>query len=182
MTHIRSFEGKRPRIADDAWIDETAVVIGDVTLGHRASIWPLCVVRGDIHRIEIGAETNVQDGAVLHVTRDSRFRPGGASLIIHERVTVGHRVVLHGCEIQHHCLIGIGARVLDGVLLRPYTLIGAGSLITPDQVLEGGYLWHGAPARRVRALRDQELEYLDEVAANYVDLAARHRASDPGQN
>ena len=176
MAHIRPFEDKTPHIDPTAWVDDTAVVIGDVTLGPGASIWPLCVVRGDIHRIEIGADTNIQDGSVLHVTHDSRFMPGGAPLIVHHHVTVGHQVVLHGCEIGDHCLIGIGARVLDRAVIEPRTLLGAGSLVTPGQVLTGGSLWVGAPARRVRALTDRELEYLEYSAANYVRLAQRHRA------
>ncbi|EXJ15878.1 gamma carbonic anhydrase family protein [Imhoffiella purpurea] len=174
-SNIRSFEGRSPIVAEDAWIDETAVVVGDVTLGAESSIWPQCVVRGDIHRIEIGRRTNIQDGSVLHVSHDSRFMPGGAPLIVHDGVTVGHQVVLHGCEIQDHCLVGIGARVLDRALLQPRTMLGAGSLVTPGQVLEGGYLWLGAPARRARALTDRELEYLDYVADNYVRLIARYR-------
>lgn len=177
MPKIRPFEDKSPRIAEDAWIDETAVVIGDVTLDPGASIWPFCVVRGDIHRIEIGAETNIQDGSVLHVSHDSRFMSGGAPLIVHERVTVGHQVVLHGCEIGDHCLIGIGARVLDRARIGPRTLLGAGALVPPGMVLEGGFLYVGAPARRVRPISDQELEYLEYSAANYVRLAARHRSS-----
>jgi carbonic anhydrase/acetyltransferase-like protein (isoleucine patch superfamily) len=174
--HIRSFEDARPKIDPSAWVDETAVVIGKVTLGTCASVWPGCVIRGDIHRIEIGARTNIQDGSVLHVSHDSRFMPGGAPLIVHEDVTVGHQVVLHGCEIRHHCLIGIGARVLDRALLEPYTLLGAASLVTPGQILEGGYLWLGAPARRGRPLTDREREYLEYAAHNYVRLAARYRA------
>jgi carbonic anhydrase/acetyltransferase-like protein (isoleucine patch superfamily) len=177
MSQIRPFEGKHPRIDASAWIDETAVVVGEVTLGPGASVWPGCVIRGDIHRIEIGARTNIQDGSILHVSHDSRFMPGGAPLVVHEDVTVGHQVVLHGCEIHHHCLIGIGARVLDRAVLEPRTLLGAGSLVTPGQRLEGGYLWLGAPARRVRTLTDRELAYLEYVADSYVRLAARHRAA-----
>lgn len=176
MTGLRAFEGKRPQLAEDSWIDATAVVIGDVLLGAGASVWPLCVVRGDIQRIEIGAGSNIQDGCVLHVSHDSRFMPGGAPTIIHERVTVGHQALLHGCEIQESCLVGSGARVLDRAVLRPYTLLGAGSLVTPGQTLEGGYLWLGAPARRIRPLTDLEFDYLEYAAANYVRLAARHRA------
>jgi carbonic anhydrase/acetyltransferase-like protein (isoleucine patch superfamily) len=177
MGHIRPFEDKSPRIAEGAWVDETAVVIGDVTLGPRASIWPQCVIRGDIHRIEIGAETNIQDGSILHVSHDSCFMPGGAPLILHGRVTVGHQVVLHGCEVGELCLIGIGARVLDRAVIRPRTMLGAGALVPPGRVLEGGYLYMGVPAQRSRALTDRELEYLEYTAANYVRLAARHRAS-----
>ncbi|MCG6897568.1 MAG: gamma carbonic anhydrase family protein [Thiocapsa sp.] len=177
MSQIRSFEGKQPSIDASAWVDATALIIGDVTLGPGASVWPACVIRADIHRIEIGARTNIQDGSILHVSHDSGFMPGGAPLIIHEGVTVGHQVVLHGCEIYEGCLVGIGARVLDRAVLQPRTLLGAGSLVAPGQVLAGGHLWLGAPARRVRKLTDRELEYLEYAAANYVRLAARHRAA-----
>lgn len=176
MDPIRPFEDHYPSIDPSAWVDPTAVVIGDVTLGAGASIWPLCVVRADLHRITIGTGTNIQDGSILHVSRDSRSMPGGAPLIIHERVTVGHQAVLHGCEIGDLCLIGIGARVLDRAVIEPRTLLGAGALVTPGQRLTGGALWVGAPARRVRPLTEQELDYLESTAANYVRLAERHRA------
>lgn len=172
---LRGLDGRHPRLGPEVWVDPTAVVIGDVTLGAGVSVWPQCVVRGDVHRIEIGAETNVQDGAVLHVSHDSRFHPGGAPLIVHERVTVGHQAVLHGCEVQALCLIGIGARVLDRAVLEPNVMLGAGALVPPGQVLHGGYLYLGAPAQRVRALSDRELEYIAYTAEHYVRLAARHR-------
>jgi carbonic anhydrase/acetyltransferase-like protein (isoleucine patch superfamily) len=175
MSNVRPFAGLSPRIDPAAWVDETAVLIGDVTLGPGASVWPLCVLRGDIHRIEIGAGTNIQDGSILHVSHDSRFMPGGAPLVVHERVTVGHQVVLHGCEIGERCLIGIGARVLDRAVVEPRTIVGAGALVPPGKTLAGGYLWVGAPVRRVRTLTDQELEYLEYVADNYVRLAGHHR-------
>jgi len=176
MASIRPFQGKKPSIGDEAWIDETAVVVGDVEIGARASIWPMTVVRGDIHRISIGAESNVQDGSILHVSHDGRFLPGGAPLVIHDHVTIGHQVVLHGCEIHDYCLVGIGSRVLDRVVLEPRTMLGAGSLVPPGRTLQGGYLWHGAPAKRIRRLTDVELEYLEYTAQYYVKLAAGHRA------
>lgn len=179
MSNIRPFEGLCPRIDPEAWIDPTALVIGDVALGPRASVWPMSVIRGDIHRIVIGAGTNIQDGSVLHVSHDSRFMPGGAPLIIGERVTVGHQALLHGCQIGDLCLIGSGARVLDRVVIPAHTMLGAGTLVTPGQVLEGGNLYVGAPARRARALKDSELEYLEYSAANYMRLAARHAAGAP---
>lgn len=177
MPNIRTYQGRHPRIAADAWIDETSVVVGDVQIGARSSVWPMCVLRGDVHHIEVGAETNIQDGSVLHVSHDSRFMPGGAPLIIRDRVTVGHQVMLHGCEIRDCCLIGIGSRVLDRAVLKPHTMLGAGSLVPPGRVLDGGYLWVGTPAKRVRPLTDQELEYLEYSAGHYVRLAEGHRSS-----
>jgi carbonic anhydrase/acetyltransferase-like protein (isoleucine patch superfamily) len=175
MSNIRPLAGLTPRIAADAWIDETAVVIGDVEIGSRSSIWPFAVVRGDIHRIRIGTASNIQDACVLHVSHDSRFVPGGHPLIVHDRVTVGHQAVLHGCEVGEACLIGIGARVLDGAVLEPGVMLGAGALVPPGRVLEGGYLWVGAPARRLRTLTAGERDYLDYSADHYVRLAQRHR-------
>jgi len=119
MPDIRTFDGKTPDIAPDAWVDPSAIVIGDVTLGSQSSIWPMTVVRGDIHRIKIGARTNIQDGSVLHVTHDSRFNPRGFPLDIGDDVTVGHKALLHGCKIGHHCLIGMGAIVMDGAVIDP---------------------------------------------------------------
>ena len=174
-SNIRPHQGRRPRLGEGAWIDPTAVVIGDVDLGERASVWPMAVVRGDIHRIAIGACTNIQDGSVLHVSHESRFFPGGAPLILGDHVTIGHQAVLHGCEIHDHCLVGIGSRVLDRAVLEPGTLLGAGSLVPPRRVLEGGYLWYGAPVRRIRRLTPDEREYLEYTARYYADLAERHR-------
>lgn len=174
MADIRDFQGKYPRIVDEGWVDPTAVIIGDVEIGARSSVWPMCVIRGDINHIRIGRETNIQDGSVLHVSHDSRFMPGGAPLVIHDRVTVGHKAVLHGCEIKDLCLVGIGSTILDGAVLEPLTLLGAGTLVPPGRVLESGYLWLGAPARRIRQLSDKEKEYLEYSAAHYANLAATY--------
>ncbi|WP_018233260.1 gamma carbonic anhydrase family protein [Thioalkalivibrio thiocyanodenitrificans] len=171
---IRSFEGHVPDIHASAWVDEMALVVGEVTIGADSSIWPMTVVRGDIQRIEIGARTNIQDGSVLHVTHDSRFMPGGLPLLVGDDVTVGHKVVLHACTIGERCLIGMGSVVMDGAVIEPDTLLGAGSLVTPDKHLEGGYLWQGSPARRVRELTDREREYLRYSAEHYVRLKNRH--------
>jgi carbonic anhydrase/acetyltransferase-like protein (isoleucine patch superfamily) len=175
MSNVRPFQDKHPQVPDDAWVDESAILIGDVKIGPCSSIWPLCVIRGDIHRIEIGADTNIQDGTIVHVSHASRFMPGGAPVIIHDGVTVGHQAVLHGCEIREHCLVGIGSRVLDRAVLEPRTMVGAGSLVPPGRVLEGGYLWVGTPVKRIRSLNDREIEYLDYVAGNYVRLANQYR-------
>jgi carbonic anhydrase/acetyltransferase-like protein (isoleucine patch superfamily) len=173
---IRSFEKHAPDIHASAWVDATALVLGDVTIGADSSVWPMTVVRGDIHRIEIGARTNIQDGSVLHVTHDSRFVPGGRPLVVGDGVTVGHRVVLHACTIGDGCLIGMGSVVMDGAVVEAGVLLGAGSLVTPGKHLEGGYLWQGSPARRVRELTDQERAYLAYSAEHYVRLKNRHAA------
>ncbi len=178
---IRSFEGVTPTLAQGAYVDEAALVIGDVSLGRDASIWPMAVVRGDIHSIAIGERSSIQDGSVLHVTHDSRFNPGGHGLMIGDQVTVGHQVVLHGCHVGDQCLIGMDSVIMDGATLAPRTILGAGSLVSPGKRLEGGHLWVGRPARRHRALTDEELAYLEYVAAHYVRLKDRHMKSGRSQ-
>jgi len=171
---IRPYEDKIPEIHPTTYVDETALVIGDVRIGEDSSIWPMTVVRGDVHRIEIGARTNIQDGSVLHVTHDSVFKPGGSPLIIGDDVTVGHGVVLHACTLEKYCLIGIGTVVLDGAIVREKAMIGAGSLVTPGKELTGGYLWVGRPAKRLRVLTEQELAYLEYVSAHYVKVKNKY--------
>jgi carbonic anhydrase/acetyltransferase-like protein (isoleucine patch superfamily) len=179
MTNIRSFDGKTPLIAEDVFIDESAVVIGDVKIGAGSSVWPCTVVRGDIHRIRIGKDTNIQDGSVLHVTHDSRFVPGGFPLTVGDGVTVGHKVVLHACEIGSYCLIGMGSIVLDGAVVEDRVMIGAGSLVPGGKRLEGGYLYMGSPVKQIRPLKEKEREFLEYSAQNYARLGQRHRkASD----
>lgn len=174
---LRRFEGKYPLVAASAYIDETALVVGDVAIGEDSSVWPMCVLRGDVQQIRIGARSSIQDGSVLHVTHDSRFCPGGCALVIGDDVTVGHKVVLHACTLENTCLVGIGAVVLDGAVVRTHAMVGAGSVVPPAAVLDGGFLYLGTPARRARALSERELEFLGYTARNYVRLKDRHRAS-----
>jgi len=176
MTHLRPFAGHVPSVDPTAWIDPAALVIGDVHIGAGSSVWPMAVIRGDVHRIRIGERSNIQDGAVLHVSHDSPHSPGGHPLLLGDGITVGHQAVLHGCEVGAYCLIGIGAKVMDGAVVEPRVLLGAGSLVTPGKRLEGGYLWVGVPARKVRPLNERELAYLEYSADHYVRLAERHRA------
>ncbi|MCU7915809.1 MAG: gamma carbonic anhydrase family protein [Candidatus Thiodiazotropha sp. (ex Gloverina cf. vestifex)] len=171
MPNIRRFETHTPAIAQDAWIDETAVVIGDVSIASQASIWPMCVLRGDVHHIEIGERSNIQDGSILHVSHDSHYLPGGRPLTIGDGVTVGHRVMLHGCAIADGCFIGMGSTILDGARLDSETMLGAGSLVPQGRTLEGGYLWLGRPARRVRALREALNESF--VSERFLSLASK---------
>jgi len=176
---IRTFAGKHPLLGARAYVDATALVLGDVTLGDDASLWPMAVARGDVHAIRIGARTNIQDGSVLHVTQDNRFHPGGYALTIGNDVTVGHGVILHACTVEDTVLVGMGSTVLDGAIIRSRVMIGAGSLVPPNKVLESGYLYLGSPVRQVRPLNAQELEYLEFSARHYVELKERHRQEAP---
>ena len=174
---IRSFENITPQIAGSAYVDETALVIGAVKIGEDASLWPGVVARGDVNSIEIGARTNIQDGTILHVSHDSEFAPGGFALRIGADITVGHQAILHGCTIEECCLVGMAATVMDGAILRSGAILGAGSLVPPGRELEGGFLWVGSPARKVRALSEDEMAFLDYSSRHYVELKNRHLAS-----
>jgi len=172
---IRGFEKKQPEIHATAFIDATALVLGDVQIGENSSIWPLTVVRGDVNSIRIGNNSNIQDNSVLHVTHDGPYNPGGFDLKIGNNVTIGHRVILHGCHIGDSCLIGMGATIMDGVKIDSHTLVGAGSLVTPNKHLESGYLWMGSPVKKVRKLTNDELESIGYSAVNYVKLKNQHQ-------
>jgi carbonic anhydrase/acetyltransferase-like protein (isoleucine patch superfamily) len=171
---MRPFDDKMPRVAPSAYVDETAVVIGDVSIGEDSSLWPMVVARGDVHRIEIGARSNIQDGTVLHVTHRHPGAPDGYGLHLGDEITIGHRAVLHGCTIDNRCLIGIGAIVMDGARIEPYVLLAAGSLVPPGKVLDSGHLWLGNPVRRIRPLTETERGWIEYSAAHYVRLKDRY--------
>ena len=176
MRNIRSFEGYTPQIDETAFVDDSAVVTGNVVIGEDSSVWPCCSVRGDIHSIAIGQRTNIQDGSILHVTHDSDYAPGGFKLTVGNDVTIGHNVVLHACTVEDLCLIGMGSVVLDGSVVQAGAMVGAGSLVPPNKVLEGGYMWLGSPVKRVRELSDKEKSFLAYSAQQYVKLKNRHGA------
>ncbi len=164
---IRPFKGKQPDIGRHCYIDDSAVIIGDVRLGDHCSIWPMTVIRGDTNIIRIGNRTNIQDGSVLHVTHAGRFSPEGAPLIIGEEVTVGHKALLHGCQIGNRCLIGMGSIIADNAVVEDMVIVGSGALVPPGKRLESGYLYVGSPARPVRELNDQEREMIPYLADHY---------------
>lgn len=167
---IRQFKGQQPVLGQSVYIDESAQVIGDVTLGDDVSVWPTAVIRGDVEKITIGSGTNVQDGAVLHVTHASTFSPQGHPLTIGNDVTIGHRAVVHACTVGNYCLIGIGAIILDDAVLEDYVILGAGALVPPARKLDSGFLYVGAPAKPVRELSAAEKEFLEYSAAHYKTL------------
>jgi carbonic anhydrase/acetyltransferase-like protein (isoleucine patch superfamily) len=153
---IRPFQGIQPSIASSAFVDDSAVIIGDVVIGEDSSIWPLAVIRGDVNSIRIGARTSIQDGSVIHATHDGPFTPGGASTSVGSDVTVGHKVILHACTIHDRVLVGMGVIVMDKAVVEPDVIIGAGSLVPPGKVLQSGYLYVGSPVRQVRLLTERE--------------------------
>ena len=173
---IRAFAGIQPRIDASAWVDESALVIGDVVLDADVSIWPLAVVRGDINSIRVGARSNIQDGCVLHVTHAGPYSDGGAPLVVGTDLTLGHQAVLHACSVGNFCLIGIGSIVLDKAVIGDYVIVGAGSLVPGGKKLESGHLYMGAPARKIRSLTDAERRMLEYSSGHYVRLKDRHRS------
>ena len=172
--NIRPYLDTFPTIGARAYIDPAAILIGDVTIGDDASIWPMCVIRGDVNRIVIGARTNVQDGTIIHVTHDGPFTPGGVPTLIGSDVTVGHGAILHACTIGDFALIGMGARVLDGVTVETFAFVGAGAVVPPGKTVGEGELWLGNPARCVRKLDEAQLAQLRYSAAHYVRLKDRY--------
>jgi carbonic anhydrase/acetyltransferase-like protein (isoleucine patch superfamily) len=179
--NLAAYQGIVPRLAEDVFIHSSAQIIGDVSIGARSSIWCGAVIRGDVNHIRIGADTNIQDLSVLHVSHKTASRPDGAPLLIGSRVTVGHRVILHGCEIGDECLVGMGAIVMDGAMLEPRVLLGAGSLVPEGRHLKGGHLYLGSPVREVRPLTAEELAYFGYSAEHYVRLQQFYRASRAAQ-
>jgi carbonic anhydrase/acetyltransferase-like protein (isoleucine patch superfamily) len=174
---LRNFEQHSPDIHPSAYIDESAIVIGQVSIGKASSVWPLSVIRGDIQRIYIGQRTNIQDGSVLHVTHGSEYSidAKGYPLTIGDDVTVGHKAVLHACTIENRCLIGMGAIILDEALVCSEVIIGAGSIVPSKKILESGYLWLGSPVKRVRKLSTKERHFLQYSAKHYTELAVRSK-------
>jgi len=175
--NFRAYRDRQPRLGANVYVDPAAVLIGDVELGEDASLWPCAVARGDVNYIRIGARTNVQDGAVLHVTHDGPYTPGGSPLVIGADVTIGHAAVLHACTIDDACLIGMHATVLDGVRVRTHAMIGAGAVVAPGKVVGAGELWVGNPARCVRRLNEREIEALYYSAQHYVRLKNEYLAA-----
>lgn len=175
---IRSLHGKTPNIASSAFVDDSALVIGDVTIGENASIWPMAVIRGDVQKISIGKDTNIQDACVLHVTHDHSAVPGGAPLVIGDGVTAGHHATLHACSIGDYCLIGMSSIIMDGAILGERLIIGAGSLVPAGKNLESGYLYIGSPVRRARLLTEAELASLRYSATHYMKLKDRYLANE----
>jgi carbonic anhydrase/acetyltransferase-like protein (isoleucine patch superfamily) len=158
---LLEYKGKWPVLGDRVFIAEGAIIVGDVVIGDHSSVWFNAVVRGDVDIIRIGVHTNIQDGSILHVMRNQY------PLILHDYVTIGHGVMLHGCEIESHCLIGMRATILNNAKIGAHCIVGAGALITEGTVIPPRSLVLGMPAKVKRELTDQEVEHIDEYAGRY---------------
>ncbi|CAA0081233.1 Protein YrdA [BD1-7 clade bacterium] len=167
---VRPFNGKTPQLGQRVFVDMTAVIIGDVTLGDDSSVWPQTVIRGDMHQIRIGARTSIQDNCVCHITHAGPYNTNGWPLFVGDDCTIAHSVTLHGCRIGDRVLIGMGSIVMDGATIEDNVVLGANSLVPPGKTLESGYLYTGSPARKVRELTDKELAYFTYSANNYCKL------------
>jgi carbonic anhydrase/acetyltransferase-like protein (isoleucine patch superfamily) len=166
---IRPYRGKRPQIAKSSYIDPASVVIGDVVIGEDSSLWPLCVVRGDVNYVRIGARTNIQDGSILHVMKDEY------PLILGDDITVGHSVTLHGCTIESRCLIGMRATILNGVVVGEGSIIAAGTLLTERTIIPPRSLVVGAPGKIKRQLTAIDQATIDRYAQRYVEYKEIYR-------
>lgn len=168
LYNILPYKGIFPKVGRDVFLAPGAWVIGDVEIGERTSIWFNTVVRGDVNFIRIGADTNIQDNATLHVT-GKKF-----PLMIGDRVTVGHQAVVHGCVVEDECLIGMGAVVLDGAHIGKGSIVAAGAVVSPGTVVPPGSVVMGIPAEVKKSLTEEEKERIRETAAHYVKLARRY--------
>jgi carbonic anhydrase/acetyltransferase-like protein (isoleucine patch superfamily) len=176
--NIRPYQGITPKLGERVFVDPSAVVLGDVEIGDDSSVWPLVVIRGDMHRIRIGRCSSIQDGSVLHITHAGPYNPDGFPLIIGDHVTVGHQAMLHGCTIGNRVLVGMGAMIMDGAVVEDEVIVGAGSLVPPGKTLKSGYLYVGRPAKPQRELTEQERAFFTYTAENYSRLKDKHRAED----
>ena len=175
--NIRYFLDAYPQIDAASYIDSSAIIIGDVVLGAQTSVWPMAVIRGDVNFIRIGARSNIQDLAMLHVSHRSAAKPDGSPLIVGDDVTVGHHAMLHGCQIGNRVLIGMKTIVLDDAIIEDDVMVGAGSLVPARKHLQSGYLYVGSPVKQVRELTQEEKDFLAYSAQHYVKVANQHQQS-----
>jgi carbonic anhydrase/acetyltransferase-like protein (isoleucine patch superfamily) len=172
---MHEYRGKWPKLGERVYIAEGAQIVGDVEIGDHSSVWYNCVIRGDVHYIRIGRHTNIQDGSIGHVMKDQ------CPLILKDYVTVGHGVMMHGCTIESHCLIGMRATLLNDVVVGEYSIVGAGALITERTVIPPRSLVMGLPAKVTRSLTDEEVSGIDEYARRYYEYKETYLAMKANQ-
>lgn len=168
---ILPYKGIMPTIAPDAFVAPGAVVVGDVHIGAQSSVWYGCVIRGDVCPIRIGARTNIQDGSIIHVTRET------GPTTIGDGITIGHKALLHACTIEDNSFVGMGSIILDRATIASQGMLAAGGVLTPGKTIPAGELWAGNPAKLLRPLKQAELDWFPGSAEHYVKLAHAHRDS-----
>lgn len=166
MPVILPVKGVYPQISSDCFIAENATIVGDVVIGEKCSVWFNAVIRGDVHFIRIGDYTNIQDGAVIHCTYKK------APTVIGNYVNIGHQAMVHGCTVKDHVLIGMGAIVMDHAIVEDYVIIAAGAVVLENAVCESGFLYAGVPAKKIKALSDEQISMLKQLPHNYVMYAS----------
>lgn len=162
QSNIRPYKGKIPIIKDGAFVAPSADIIGDVEIGTQSGIWFGCVLRGDVAHIRVGERTNIQDGTVIHVTRN------GHPTIIGSGVTIGHQALLHACKLEDSCFVGMGAIIMDDAIVESGAMVAAGALITPNKIVKKGQIWAGNPAKYFRDLTEKEAAFIKISEDNYV--------------
>ncbi len=179
MSIIKRFNNQLPDISSNAFIAENVVISGNVTVLQNASIWYGCVVRGDVSKIYIGSKTNIQDQTVIHGTRPNhpinKTSDGGGDVFIGDNVTVGHSCIIHACTIENNSFVGMGSILMDLSRVETNSMLAAGSLLSPGKVVKSGELWGGRPARFMRNLSQEELNYIQKSANNYWSLALEYK-------
>jgi len=168
---ILAVKGVMPVIGHNCFLAPNATITGDVHLGNRCTVWFQAVIRGDVHSIRIGEQTNIQDGAIIHATYHK------ASTQIGSRVSIGHQAMIHGCTLHDHVLVGMGAIILDNAVVESYCLIAAGSVVLEGTVCESGHLYAGVPARKIKPLTEEQKALIDRTAEHYVDYASWYEFS-----
>lgn len=167
-----SYKGKTPQIANNSFVAPGAKIIGDVNIGEKVGIWFNCVIRGDVAEVIIGDRTNIQDGTVIHVTRN------GHPTIIGSGVTIGHKALLHACHLEDSCFIGMGATIMDDVVVESGAMVGAGALVTPGKTIPSGQIWAGNPAKYFRDLTDDESAFIKISEENYIKHVEEYLSED----
>lgn len=169
---IKSIQGKKPSWGKNIFIAENATLVGDVILGDDCSLWYNAVVRGDVHQIRIGNAVNIQDGAIIHATRN-RY-----PVSIGNNVSIGHRAIIHGCTIENDVLVGMGSIIMDNCLIKSHSIIAAGAVVTENTIVESGCIYAGIPARKVKEISEQQRERITEIAKHYIEYSVWARETD----
>jgi carbonic anhydrase/acetyltransferase-like protein (isoleucine patch superfamily) len=162
MPVILPVEDKNPMWGTNCYIAQNATIVGDVTMGDNCSVWFNAVIRGDVNTITIGNDTNIQDGAVIHATYQK------AATTIGNRVSIGHNAIVHGCTLEDHILIGMGAIVMDNAVVEPYCIIAAGAVVLENTRCESGFLYAGMPAKKIKPITEMQRALLDKLPDNYI--------------